>query len=310
MRGIKCMVPSNAKHSIFFRYSQINAYRKDGAKKYHQERRKAREQGEKIFQYTSMGGDVMLFNGEDGSAELVWVPEKDSPNQIPAGREAPAPSNSPSGADRLESVVTLPYGMRADPTIDMGSYPLPYTMIDRVEGMGVAALPNSRPIPAIESPVVIPVKSVTESNHSYITTPRRNKGVIPGVEVKLESIRDSLISQIDGLNSQVAASQASATRIKTEPIDVISLDSDDEIIFVSETKVFKPVRYSEPVRATKPLAVNVDEGLQELKELQKLREEKENLQRDIELLEKKRKMDEITKKIEDAEAKAKRIKTE
>ncbi|TGO09250.1 hypothetical protein BTUL_0174g00330 [Botrytis tulipae] len=275
-----------------------------------QERRKARERGEKNFQYTSMGGDVMLFNEEDESTELVGKPEKASPNQIPAGREAPAPSNSPSGADRLESVGALLYGMRADPTIDMGSYPLPYTMIDRVEGMGVAALPNARPFPAINPPVVIPVESVAESNHSNITTPRRNKAVIPGVEVKLESIRDSLISQIDGLNSKVAASQASAARIKTEPIDVISLDSDDEIMFVSETKVFKTVRHSEPVRATKSLVVNVDEDLQELRELQKLREEKENLQRDIELLEKKRKMDEITKKIEDAEAKTKRIKME
>lgn len=54
----------------------------------------------------------------------------------------------------------------------------------------------------------------------------------------------------------------------------------------------------------------MDEDLRELKDLQKLREEKESLQRDIELLEKKRKMDEITKKIQDAEAKAKRIKTE
>ncbi|TGO39993.1 hypothetical protein BHYA_0044g00350 [Botrytis hyacinthi] len=275
-----------------------------------QERRKAREGGEKNFQYTSMGGDDMLFNGEDKSTELVGAPEKASPDQILAGREASAPSNSPSSADRFESVGALPYGVRADPTIDMGSYPLPYTMIDRVEGTGVAAIPNARPIPAIESPVVIPVESVAESNHSKITTPRRNKTVIHGVEVKVESIRDSLISQIDGLNSQVAASQASNTRVKTEPIDFISLDSDDEIMFVSETKVFKTLRNSEPVRTTKPLVVNLDEYLQELKELQKLREEKENLQRDIELLEKKRKMDEITKKIEDAEAKAKRIKME
>ncbi|KAF7935423.1 uncharacterized protein EAE97_008330 [Botrytis byssoidea] len=204
-----------------------------------QERRKARERGEKNFQYTSRGGDVMLFNGEDEPAELGGVPEKALPIQISAGREARASSNLPSGANRLESVGALPYGMRADPTIDVGSYPLPYTMVDRVEGMGVAAPPNSRPIPAIDSPVVISVESIAESNHSNITTPRRNKAVTPGVEVKLESIRDSLISQIDGLNSQVAASQASATGVKTEPIDIISLYSDDEIMFISRPKFSK-----------------------------------------------------------------------
>ncbi|KAF7897999.1 uncharacterized protein EAF01_008965 [Botrytis porri] len=275
-----------------------------------QERRKARERGEKHFQYISMGGDIMSFCGEDDSAESVTVPEKASPSQIPIGREAPAPANSPSGANRLESVSALPYGMRADPSIDIGSYPLPYTMIDRVESMGVAAPSVARPIPAMESPIVILNESVTESTHSYITTSHRKETVIPGVEVKLESIRDSLINQIDGLNSQVAISQASATRVKREPIDIISLDSDEEAIFVSETKVPKTLRHFEPARAKKPVAVNADEDLQELKELQKLREEKENLQRDIELLEKKRKMDEITKMIEEAEARAKRIKTE
>ncbi|KAF7932188.1 hypothetical protein BELL_0358g00090 [Botrytis elliptica] len=262
-----------------------------------QERRKARERGEKNFQYTSMGGDVMLFNGEDESAKLGGVPEKVSPNQIPAGREALAPSNSPSDGNRLGLAGALAYSS-------------PYPIKDVAESVGDATSLNMRLPLAIESPVVIPDDSATESAHSNITTPHRNKTVIPGVEVKLESIRDSLISQIDRLNSQAAASQTSAAYVKAEPIDVISLDSDDEVMFVSETKVFKTLRRSEPVRATKPLVVNVDEDLQELKELQKLREEKENLQRDIELLEKKRKMDEITKKIEDAEAKAKRIKTE
>ncbi|KAF7886689.1 uncharacterized protein EAF02_003336 [Botrytis sinoallii] len=213
-------------HSIFSRYFQIYAYREYGANKYYQERRKARERGEKNFQYTSMGGDVILFNGEDESAELGGVPEKASPKQIPAGREAPAPSNSPSDGNRLGLVCALPYSS-------------PYPIKDVVQSVGDATSLNMRLPLTIESPVVIPDDSATESAHSNITTPHRNKTVIPGVEVKLESIRDSLISQIDRLNSQAAASQTSVAYVKAEPIDVISLDPDDEVMFVSETKVFK-----------------------------------------------------------------------
>ncbi|TGO55189.1 hypothetical protein BCON_0095g00030 [Botryotinia convoluta] len=262
-----------------------------------QERRKARERGEMQIQYRSVGGEVMSFGGEAAPGELATalpiatIPKKAPLDHLLAEKEAPAPANLHYGESRLRAVSPSPYGMRAYNMRDMGSYSSPYPRIGGLESMGVAVPLNARPLPAIESPVVIPDDSVTESTHVNVTTQHRNK-------------------TIDGLNSQVAASQASALHVKREPIDVISLDSDDEVMFVSEAKVFKAVRYSEPARATKPAAVNIDEDLQEVRDLQKLREEKENLQRDIELLEKKRKMDEITKKIEDAEARAKKIKTE
>ncbi|TEY54235.1 hypothetical protein BOTCAL_0240g00030 [Botryotinia calthae] len=273
-----------------------------------QERQRARERGGRHFQYISMGGDIMLSEDESGESvtalPIATIPNTAPLDQLPTGKEAPAPANSPYGENRLRAVGSSPDGMGADA---VESYSPTYP---RMERMATAALLNPRLSLAKESSVGITDESLTQSTFPDITTAHRKKTVIPGVEVKLESIRDSLINQIDGLNSQVAASQVSTTRIKREPIEVVSLDSDDEIMFVSETRVFKAVRHSEPVRATKAVIANVDENLQELKELQKLREEKENLQRDIELLEKKRKMDEITKKIEDAEAKAKRIKTE
>ncbi|KAF5871092.1 uncharacterized protein Bfra_007605 [Botrytis fragariae] len=166
-------------------------------------------------------------------------------------------------------------------------------MLNRAESIGEAA-----PLNSIGSSVVISDKSVTEFTHSNITTPHRDKTGIPRVEYQIKSIQE-------------APSQASITLVKEEPIDLTSLDFDEELMSVSETKVSKAVRHADSTRAAKPEASKVvDEELQELEELQKLREEKEKLQRDIELLEKKRKMDEITKKIEDAEARAKRIKTE
>lgn len=308
--GIKCMVPSNVKHSTFSRYSQIFAYREYHADKYYQERRRARERGKTHFQYISIGGNILLSGVEDESGDpvatlpMAKISNTTPLDQLSARKEASALANSPYGKNILRALGSSPDGMGANA---MEPYGPTYS---RMEGMAIADLSNPRLSLAKESSVGIPDESLTQSAFPDITTAHRKKTVIPGVEVKLESIRNSLINQINGLNCQMPSSQVSTTHAKKEPIEVISVDSDDEIIFVFETKIPKAVRYSKPARATKVIIANMDEDLQGLKELQKLREEKESLQRDIELLEKKRKMDEITKKIQDAEAKAKRIKTE
>ncbi|KAM0157348.1 hypothetical protein ACHAQE_005986 [Botrytis cinerea] len=264
-----------------------------------QERRRARERGETHFRYISIGGDILLSGVEDESGDPVTalpmakISNTSPHNKSSAGKEASALANSPYGKNILIAVGSSPDDMGANA---MEPYAPTYS---RMERMAIVDLINPRLFLEKESSVGIPDESLTQSTFPDITTTHRKKTVVPGVEVKLESIRNSLIDQINGLNFQMR-----------EPIEVISLDSDDEIIFVSETKASKAVRHSEPARATKVVIANVDEDLRELKDLQKLREEKESLQRDIELLEKKRKMDEITKKIQDAEAKAKRIKTE
>ncbi|KAM0127076.1 hypothetical protein ACHAP3_008970 [Botrytis cinerea] len=275
-----------------------------------QERRRARERGETHFRYISIGGDILLSGVEDESGDPVTalpmakISNTSPHNKSSAEKEASALANSPYGKNILRAVGSSPDYMGANA---MEPYAPTYS---RMERMAIVDLINPRLSLEKESSVGIPDESLTQSTFPDITTTHRKKTVIPGVEVKLESIRNSLINQINGLNCQMTSSQVSTTQIKREPIEVISLDSDDEIIFVSETKASKAVRHSEPARATKVVIANVDEDLRELKDLQKLREEKESLQRDIELLEKKRKMDEITKKIQDAEAKAKRIKTE
>ncbi|KAM0154568.1 hypothetical protein ACHAPG_006418 [Botrytis cinerea] len=246
-----------------------------------QERRRARERGETHFRYISIGGDILLSGVEDESGDPVTalpmakISNTSPHNKSSAGKEASALANSPYGKNILIAVGSSPDDMGANA---MEPYAPTYS---RMERMAIVDLINPRLFLEKESSVGIPDESLTQSTFPDITTTHRKKTVVPGVEVKLE-----------------------------KPIEVISLDSDDEIIFVSETKASKAVRHSEPARATKVVIANVDEDLRELKDLQKLREEKESLQRDIELLKKKRKMDEITKKIQDAEAKAKRIKTE
>ncbi|CCD56056.1 hypothetical protein BofuT4_P151880.1 [Botrytis cinerea T4] len=252
-----------------------------------QERRRARERGETHFRYISIGGDILLSGVEDESGDPVTalpmakISNTSPHNKSSAGKEASALANSPYGKNILRAVGSSPDDMGANA---MEPYAPTYS---RMERMAIVDLINPRLFLEKESSVGIPDESLTQSTFPDITTTHRKKTVIPGVEFSI-----------------------SLTHIKREPIEVISLDSDDEIIFVSETKASKAVRHSEPARATKVVIANVDEDLRELKDLQKLREEKESLQRDIELLEKKRKMDEITKKIQDAEAKAKRIKTE
>ncbi|KAM0133603.1 hypothetical protein ACHAO1_006123 [Botrytis cinerea] len=246
-----------------------------------QERRRDRERGETHFRYISIGGDILLSGVEDESGDPVTalpmakISNTSPHNKSSAGKEASALANSPYGKNILRAVGSSPDDMGANA---MEPYAPTYS---RMERMAIVDLINPRLSLEKESSVGIPDESLTQSTFPDITTTHRKKTF-----------------------------SISLTHIKREPIEVISLDSDDEIIFVSETKASKAVRHSEPARATKVVIANVDEDLRELKDLQKLREEKESLQRDIELLEKKRKMDEITKKIQDAEAKAKRIKTE
>ncbi|KAM3149172.1 hypothetical protein ABEW05_010586 [Botrytis cinerea] len=237
-----------------------------------QERRRARERGETHFRYISIGGDILLSGVEDESGDPVTA--------LPMAKISnTSPHNKSSAGKEASALANSPYGKNILRAVgsspdDMGANAMePYApTYSRMERMAIVDLINPRLFLEKESSVGIPDESLTQSTFPDITTTHRKK-----------------------------------TR---EPIEVISLDSDDEIIFVSETKASKAVRHSEPARATKVVIANVDEDLRELKDLQKLREEKESLQRDIELLEKKRKMDEITKKIQDAEAKAKRIKTE
>ncbi|KAJ8068385.1 hypothetical protein OCU04_003945 [Sclerotinia nivalis] len=158
----------------------------------------------------------------------------------------------------------------------------------------------------METPVVRKLSTVTQLEQDMEARPAEETPTAI-TKPKPEDIRNSLPDNFNARTVDVPP------QMKTEYTNVISLDSDDDIIFVSETKVPKVQRSTGPSQAIKQdTTESVDEELQQLNELQKLKEEKENLKRDIELLEKKRKIDEITKKIEDAEkkAKAKKIKTE
>ncbi|KAM0311909.1 hypothetical protein ACHAO8_006771 [Botrytis cinerea] len=272
-------IPAFQFHIVFFESSTVTL--SDHEYKEAIERRRARERGETHFRYISIGGDILLSGVEDESGDPVTalpmakISNTSPHNKSSAGKEASALANSPYGKNILRAVGSSPDDMGANA---MEPYAPTYS---RMERMAIVDLINPRLFLEKESSVGIPDESLTQSTFPDITTTHRKKTF-----------------------------SISLTHIKREPIEVISLDSDDEIIFVSETKASKAVRHSEPARATKVVIANVDEDLRELKDLQKLREEKESLQRDIELLEKKRKMDEITKKIQDAEAKAKRIKTE
>ena len=205
--GIKCMVPSNVKHSTFSRYSQIFAYREYHANKYYQERRRARERGETHFRYISIGGDILLSGVEDESGDPVTalpmakISNTSPHNKSSAGKEASALANLPYGKNILRAVGSSPDDMGANA---MEPYAPTYS---RMERMAIVDLINPRLSLEKESSVGIPDEPLTQSTFPDITTTHRKKTVIPGVEVKLESIRNSLINQINGLNFQMASSQ-------------------------------------------------------------------------------------------------------
>ncbi|ATZ58815.1 hypothetical protein BCIN_16g04890 [Botrytis cinerea B05.10] len=172
-----------------------------------QERRRARERGETHFRYISIGGDILLSGVEDESGDPVTalpmakISNTSPHNKSSAGKEASALANSPYGKNILRAVGSSPDDMGANA---MEPYAPTYS---RMERMAIVDLINPRLFLEKESSVGIPDESLTQSTFPDITTTHRKKTVIPGVEVKLESIRNNLIDQINGLNFQMASSQ-------------------------------------------------------------------------------------------------------